>query len=62
MNFYETIFSQMILGANKITQATPTYFLIIFMIFFREIFLKNNSQKSLNFLHIILLKFMLKIW
>jgi hypothetical protein len=55
-------------GANKITQATPTYFFIAFVIAFWEIFFKYFSKifKIYIFLilknHIILLRFMLKNW
>jgi glucose-6-phosphate-specific signal transduction histidine kinase len=59
-------------GANEITQATPTYFLTVFVIAFGEIFLEyswNILEKSLKKcfilkknLHTISLKFMLKIW
>jgi hypothetical protein len=59
-------------GANRITQATPTYFLTTFVIAFREIFLEyswiilekafNFFLKILIFFHNILLRFMLKYW
>jgi hypothetical protein len=43
-------------GANKITQATPPYFKIAFVIAFEEIFLKY-SWNSLEFFSKNLLKF-----